>query len=68
MPSLESLLPLPPRVRRYAVPHRSGRQRGYRGFTWKQNVTPGLWRVIAIGIVEFRVAPGGATRTRKVKL
>ncbi|HET7433256.1 MAG TPA: DUF2914 domain-containing protein [Thermoanaerobaculia bacterium] len=42
-----------------------GRKAGYRGFTFKQNVTPGQWRVIAettsgaaIGIVEFRLEPG----------
>ncbi|HKR65912.1 MAG TPA: DUF2914 domain-containing protein [Thermoanaerobaculia bacterium] len=39
-----------------------GRETGYRGFTWKQNVQPGRWRVTAeaesgaaIGVLEFRV-------------
>jgi hypothetical protein len=52
-----------------------GRQTGYRGFTWKQNVTPGLWRVTAeaesgaaIGIVQFRVARGSPAVLEDVRL
>ncbi|HEX6161283.1 MAG TPA: DUF2914 domain-containing protein [Thermoanaerobaculia bacterium] len=52
------------------VPFRieGGRTSGYRGYTYKSNVTPGKWRVIAesesgaaIGIVTFRVVEGAAT-------
>lgn len=51
-----------------------GRQTGYRGYTYKQNVTPGRWRVTAeaesgaaIGIMDFRVEQGSAaTKTRRL--
>jgi hypothetical protein len=52
-----------------------GRDTGYRGLTYKQNVAPGRWRVIAesesgaaIGITDFRVVGGSPGRMRKVKL
>src|SRR5688500_17084732 len=47
-----------------------GRQAGYRGYTYKNNVIPGVWRVTAesesgaaIGIVQFRVVNGTPNRT-----
>lgn len=52
-----------------------GRSGGYRGLTYKQNVTPGEWRVIAeaesgarIGIVDFDVVRGDPPPLRKLKL
>lgn len=52
-----------------------GRESGYRGLTYKQNVVPGRWRVIAesesgaaIGITDFRVVAGEPGRMKKVKL
>ena len=52
-----------------------GRNTGYRGLTYKQNVVPGRWRVIAesesgaaIGITDFRVVSGAPGRMKKVKL
>jgi hypothetical protein len=52
-----------------------GRNTGYRGLTYKQNVVPGRWRVIAeaesgaaIGITDFRVVRGEPGRMKKVKL
>ena len=52
-----------------------GRQTGYRGMTWKQNVMPGRWRVTAeaesgatIGIVEFRVETGAPQSVERVRL
>jgi Protein of unknown function (DUF2914) len=52
-----------------------GRQAGYRGYTYKQNVTPGRWRVTAesesgaaIGIVMFKVVAGEAGKTRQIRL
>lgn len=52
-----------------------GRGTGYRGLTYKQNVVPGEWRVIAesesgaaLGITDFRVVPGVPEKTRKVRL
>jgi len=52
-----------------------GRQSGYRGYTYKQNVTPGEWRVIAesqsgaaIGIVQFEVIRGGEAKEKTVRL
>ena len=52
-----------------------GRESGYRGLTYKQNVSPGRWRVIAesesgaaIGIIDFRIVTGEAARMRKVRL
>ncbi len=52
-----------------------GRQTGYRGFTYKQNVTPGKWRVTAesengaaIGIVQFYVVAGEAAELKAVRL
>jgi hypothetical protein len=52
-----------------------GRQGGYRGFTYKQNVVPGRWRVIAesesgaaIGIIDFRIEAGEPQATKNVRL
>ncbi|HYC58645.1 MAG TPA: DUF2914 domain-containing protein [Thermoanaerobaculia bacterium] len=52
-------------VRPFAIT--GGREGGYRGYTLKQNVIPGRWRVTAesesgatIGFVEFRVVEGEA--------
>jgi hypothetical protein len=52
-----------------------GRSGGYRGLTYKQNVTPGEWRVIAesesgarIGIIDFDVVVGEPGKLKKVKL
>ncbi len=52
-----------------------GRQAGYRGYTYKSNVVPGVWRVTAesesgaaIGIVQFRVENGEPGRTKKIRL
>lgn len=52
-----------------------GREAGYRGYTYKQNVTPGRWRVTAesesgaaIGIVQFEVVAGEPSHTRKIRL
>lgn len=48
-----------------AFPIAGGRSTGYRGYTFKQNVIPGRWRVTAesesgatIGFIEFRVVNG----------
>ena len=52
-----------------------GRQSGYRGYTYKQNVTPGRWRVTAesesgaaIGIIDFAIVSGEATKTKTLRL
>jgi hypothetical protein len=52
-----------------------GRQTGYRGFTYKQNVTPGRWRVTAetesgaaIGIIDFRVEKGSPGKLKTLRL
>lgn len=52
-----------------------GRQTGYRGYTFKQNVIPGRWRVTAesesgaaIGIVQFTVVHGAAGKMKPLKL
>ena len=52
-----------------------GRETGYRGFTYKQNIPNGQWRVIAesesgaaIGIIEFRVVEGEGVRMKTVGL
>ncbi|HEX8252902.1 MAG TPA: DUF2914 domain-containing protein [Thermoanaerobaculia bacterium] len=52
-----------------------GRLTGYRGYTFKQNVTPGRWRVTAesesgaaIGIVQFNVVSGKASKLKTVRL
>jgi len=52
-----------------------GRSGGYRGLTYKQNVEPGRWRVIAesesgaaLGIIDFRVVKGTPTETKRVRL
>jgi hypothetical protein len=58
-----------------AFPIEGGRQGGYRGYTFKQNLIPGHWRVTAesesgatIGFVEFTVVAGEAGRVRTVRL
>ena len=52
-----------------------GREAGYRGYTYKQNVTAGRWRVTAeaesgaaIGIVQFVVVEGTASKTKTIRL
>jgi hypothetical protein len=52
-----------------------GRNTGYRGYTWKQNLEPGVWRVVAeaesgaaIGIVSFEVVPGEPQHARTIRL
>jgi hypothetical protein len=52
-----------------------GREAGYRGYTYKQNVSTGRWRVTAeadsgaaIGIVEFEVVEGEAAKTKLIRL
>jgi hypothetical protein len=52
-----------------------GRESGYRGYTYKQRVTPGRWRVIAesesgasIGIIDFQVKRGPAGTLKKLNL
>jgi hypothetical protein len=52
-----------------------GRQTGYRGFTYKQNVVPGRWRVTAeaesgaaIGILTFNVVAGEAPKMKTLRL
>jgi hypothetical protein len=59
------------------VPFRisGGRQTGYRGYTYKQNVVPGRWRVTAesesgaaIGIVEFTLVEGGEGEMKSLRL
>jgi hypothetical protein len=56
-------------------PIEGGREGGYRGYTFKQNLIPGRWRVTAesesgatIGYVDFRVLAGGAARVKVVRL
>ena len=52
-----------------------GRQAGYRGYTYKSNITPGVWRVTAesesgaaIGIVQFRVVRGDPVRIKNIRV
>jgi hypothetical protein len=52
-----------------------GREGGYRGYTYKQRVTTGLWRVIAesesgaaIGIIDFRVSQGQPGKLKRLRL
>jgi hypothetical protein len=52
-----------------------GREGGYRGYTYKQRVTPGLWRVVtesesgaAIGIIQFRVERGRHGAMKRLRL
>jgi hypothetical protein len=52
-----------------------GRQSGYRGYTYKQNVIPGRWRVTAesergaaIGIVQFTIEKGEPGKMKTLKL
>jgi hypothetical protein len=52
-----------------------GRDTGYRGYTYKQNVVPGEWRVTAesesgaaIGIISFEVVRGEAGKLKTVRL
>lgn len=52
-----------------------GRSGGYRGLTYKQNVGPGEWRVIAesesgaaIGIIDFDVVSGEPVKLKKLRL
>lgn len=59
------------------VPFRisGGRESGFRGYTWKRNLSPGRWRVVAesesgaaIGIVYFRLVEGDAPSLRVLRL
>ena len=59
---------------RLTFPIHSGRKEGYRGYSYKRNLTPGEWKVVAlsenglvIGETKFRVVAGVA-KTRPVKL
>jgi hypothetical protein len=52
-----------------------GREGGYRGYTYKQRVTTGLWRVVAesesgaaIGIIQFRVERGKRDPMKRLRL
>ena len=52
-----------------------GRQGGYRGYTFKQNLIPGRWRVTAesessatVGFVEFRVVNGTPGAMKALRL
>lgn len=52
-----------------------GRETGYRGYTFKQNVTPGRWRVVAesesgaaIGIIAFEIVAGEAGELKTLRL
>jgi hypothetical protein len=52
-----------------------GRHGGYRGYTFKQNLIPGAWRVTAesesgaaIGILDFTVVNGEPGRMKKLRL
>jgi hypothetical protein len=56
-------------------PIAGGRQGGYRGYTLKQNLIPGRWRVTAesesgatIGFVDFIVVAGASPQLKKVRL
>ena len=56
-------------------PIAGGRQGGYRGYTLKQNLIPGRWRVTAesesgatIGFVDFDVVAGEPGEMKKIKL
>lgn len=58
-----------------SFPISGGRDSGYRGYTYKQNLIPGRWRVTAesesgaaIGILDFRVVPGSPAKTRSIRL
>lgn len=58
-----------------SFPIAGGRQAGYRGYTFKQNLTAGRWRVTAeaesgaaIGIVQFDVVEGDPPSTKKIRL
>ena len=60
-------------VRSFAI--EGGRESGYRGFTYKQNIPNGDWRVIAesesgasIGVISFRVVGGAPLRLRTLTL
>ena len=52
-----------------------GRETGYRGYTYKQRVTPGRWRVVAesesgaaLGITDFLVVRGEAGTLKRLRL
>jgi len=60
-------------VRSFSI--EGGRQAGYRGYTYKQNVTPGRWRVTAesesgaaIGIVQVEVVEGEPVKAKNIRL
>ena len=58
-----------------SFPIEGGRQGGYRGYTFKQNLIPGRWRVTAesesgatIGFVDFTVVNGEPGRLKRMRL
>jgi hypothetical protein len=58
-----------------SFPIRGGRSAGYRGYSYKSNLVPGRWRVVAesetgatIGVVRFRVVSPGSARLRTVRM
>jgi hypothetical protein len=60
-------------VRSFAI--EGGRHGGYRGYTFKQNLIPGRWRVTAesesgaaIGILDFTVKAGEAAALKRLRL
>lgn len=58
-----------------SFPVAGGREGGYRGYSWKQNVSPGEWRVRAelesgatISVMRFEVVRGKPGRLRQLRL
>lgn len=58
-----------------SFPVAGGRQGGYRGYSWKQNVSPGEWKVRAeiesgatIGVLRFRVERGEPGSLKQIRL
>ena len=60
---------------RVSFPLSGGRREGYRGYSWKQNVSPGEWRIRAelpsgatVGILRFRIADEQPRPFRTIRL
>ncbi len=58
-----------------SFPVAGGRQGGYRGYSWKQNISPGSWRVRAeldsgatISVMRFEVRRGEPKSRRQLRL